>query len=70
MTVPVYSLDGGGGTSAANDDNSPPAKTITFTDLASAMQMDEDLLLHRLAEILRKRENSPDTGGAQGRGAT
>jgi hypothetical protein len=59
-----YGRDGDVGASAANDGGHLLAKMITFTDLASAMQVDEDILLRRLATILRKREDGPD-GGAQ-----
>lgn len=45
---------------SVNDNDAPPPDVITFTELASAMQMDEDALLCRLATILREREGSED----------
>ena len=38
----------------SNDNKEPPA-TISFTDLAASMGVDEDFLLRRLAKILNKR---------------
>ena len=39
-----------------NDNDLPPPNAIAFSDLALAMQVDEDVLLQRLARILGKRE--------------
>lgn len=39
-----------------NDNTEPPANAITLTDLAAMSGLDEDVLLQRLAGILRKRE--------------
>ena len=44
-------------TTVDNDNNQPPTNTVTLTELASAMQLDEDVLLQCLASILRKRED-------------
>jgi hypothetical protein len=41
--------------SSVNDNEQPPTNTVTLTELAVAMQVDEDALLKRLAEILCKR---------------
>jgi hypothetical protein len=43
---------------AGNDNNQPPSNAVTLTELASAMQLDEDVLLQRLATILHKREDA------------
>lgn len=42
--------------STGNDNDKLPANAIPFAELAVAMQLDEDVLLRRLAKILRKRE--------------
>lgn len=42
--------------SQANDNETPPSDPIQFSDLALAMGVDEDTLLQRFAEILRRRE--------------
>lgn len=39
-----------------SNDNDPPSDAVSFTDLALALNIDEDILLERLAEILSKRE--------------
>ena len=44
-----------------NDNQKPPENAIAFSDLALAMNVDEDTLLQRLAAILIKR----DTAAAQ-----
>jgi hypothetical protein len=38
------------------NDNDRPSSAIAFSDLALAMQVNEDILLQRLAEILHKRD--------------
>jgi hypothetical protein len=42
--------------SSVNDNEPPPVNSISFTDLALAMQLDEDSLLQRFAAILSKRD--------------
>ena len=44
-----------------NDNDRPNPNAIAFSDLALAMQVDEDVLLQRLAEILRERDVGGDT---------
>lgn len=39
-----------------NDNGQPSPNAIAFSDLALAMQVDEDVLLQRLAKILGKRD--------------
>jgi hypothetical protein len=51
--------------SGGNDNDEPPVNAVAFTDLASAMGMDEDALLQRFAAILRKREGGEDTTPAE-----
>ena len=43
-----------------NDNGHPLTNAITLTDLAAAMQVDEDVLLQRLAAILGKRKDVTD----------
>jgi hypothetical protein len=43
-----------------NDNDEIPTKTVTFTELAAAMQTDEDALLRKLATIFRNREEATD----------
>jgi len=42
-------------TEAINDNDMPPAVTISFTDLAAQSGIDEDTLLRRLADVLDRR---------------
>ena len=43
---------------AANDDQ--PRKTITVSELAAALQIDEDALLRRIAGTIAKRSDRPE----------
>lgn len=43
-----------------NDNKMPLDKTITFTELAKTLQIDEDTLLRKLAMILCNREDNAD----------
>jgi hypothetical protein len=52
--------------SGINDNDQPSAQAITLTELASAMQVDEDALLQRLAAILTKRESGAEPDTAEG----
>ena len=44
---------------AANDNNPVQETTLSVSDLARGMGVDEDILLQRLAEILSKRTQKP-----------
>lgn len=44
--------------SAANDNPEPLVKTITFAELAAALNIDEDTLLQRFARTLVARDAS------------
>lgn len=49
-------------TPAVNDNDPAPPNAVSLTELASLMQVSEDVLLERLAGILSKREaNVSDT---------
>ena len=50
------------GDASVNDNSQPAPASISFTDLALAMQLDEDTLLQRFAALLHKR--GATTGGA------
>jgi hypothetical protein len=45
--------------SGANDNDAAPPPAVTVTELAAMMQLDEDDLLQRLADILSKRADGP-----------
>lgn len=44
-----------------NDNDQPTQTPIAFSDLALALQVDEDVLLQRLAAILCKRDEVADS---------
>ncbi len=50
----------------ANDNNTAPSDAIPFSDLALAMGVDEETLLQRFAEILRKRGRNSAAEVAEG----
>jgi hypothetical protein len=58
--LPRYGSDSSAAAAPANDDYQPPAKIVTVAELASAMEVDEDTLLQRLAAILSKRKDGND----------